>query len=245
MLMKPRTAMVLALILTAFTFSSLAGDLSYKVTAAGFSNYMWRGIKFSKKPVIQNSVAMTYKDYTLTVWSNYDFDQERINEIDFYATYAHTFGKVYVEAAWNHFGLYDLHDSDELYLTLGLVNALNPTITTYVDVNYGKGAYIQGSLSHTFTLPRNLTFTLLGKGGFVINDKYMGLNDEGKEFVNLYCGEFDGTLSIPMGKHARLEPTIGYSFPLSDEGKQAIKNASYPASKQHFLFGGATLTFSF
>jgi len=78
----------------------------------------------------------------------------------------------------------------------------------------------------------------------VIQNSYMGLNDDGNEFTNLFNAEITTSVTLPFSKRWTLEPMIAYSFGLSSDAKQAIRNSGVNGSSDTF-YGGATLTFSF
>lgn len=226
--------------------SLVAGDLEFEASSAFLSHYMWRGERLSKGGVIQPSLTVGYKGFSANAWGNYSFDRngENTDEVDFTASYAGEKNKINYEVGFIHYGVYNGVDSDEIYTSIGHSNFLNPTIKAYFDVNYGKGAYLQAGLEPSIPLGKEASLNFKTFVGYVIKNQYMGLNDAGREFANLFNADFITSLTLPLSRGFTLEPMIGYSTPLSQNARQAIKSASV-GSGSETLYGGATLTFSF
>jgi hypothetical protein len=77
-----------------------------------------------------------------------------------------------------------------------------------------------------------------------INNKIMGFDEDGNDFSNFYNGELSAGLSIPITKAISITPKVAYSFPLSDDAEEAIKNISDDGDKD-ILYGGINVTLSF
>ncbi|MEW6067897.1 MAG: hypothetical protein AB1610_06370 [Nitrospirota bacterium] len=61
---------------------------------------------------------------------------------------------------------------------------------------------------------------------------------------NFYNGELSASLSIPLIKDLTLSPKVAYSFPLSNDAKEAIEKISDDEDKDIF-YGGLNLAISF
>ena len=221
----------------------LGGDVEYEASGALLSHYMWRGLRLSEGGVFQPSFTVGSKGFSANIWANYQFDPNSLTEIDFTATYAGEKGKFNYEAGFIHYGLYDDLDSDEVYGSLGHSDFLNPSFKVYVDVNAGKGTYLQAGIEPSVHLGKEVYLNFKAFAGYVLKNSYMGVNDGGREFSNFYNADFQTSLTIPLGKRFSLEPMIGYSTSLSRNARQAIKNGS-TSSRGETVYGGATLTFS-
>jgi hypothetical protein len=77
-----------------------------------------------------------------------------------------------------------------------------------------------------------------------INNKVMGLNKDKKDFRNFYNAEISSSITILIWKNITATPKVAYSFPLSNDSKEAIKNVSDDRDDD-VLYGGVNLTFSF
>ncbi|MEW6367617.1 MAG: hypothetical protein AB1714_23550 [Acidobacteriota bacterium] len=133
--------------------------------------------------------------------------------------------------------------SHEIFISAGFENILNPTITTYIDVEEGVGAFIEGSVGYDIPLYEEASLTLGGTVGLNIKDGYVGVNDEGEEYTGFHHMEISASASLPVWKLS-VEPLIAYTFPLSDNAKQAIKGFSIDGHSSHF-WGGVSVSIEF
>jgi uncharacterized protein (TIGR02001 family) len=219
--------------------------------ATFMSRYMWRGIRLSDGPVYQASVTTTAKGFFLNVWGNVDFNQKKLNETDLTISYSREIGKLTFESGLIHYGIFEDADNDEIYSGILLSNhPLQPSIQVNFDVRQGKGAYIQGSVGHTFALRPHWDLQLTANLGIVLRDGYLGVRDDGREFSGLHNGEVNAALPIEVSKHWVLRFQIGVTTPLSKDARQAIRNASlWDSASGSFngttVYGGGTLSYSF
>lgn len=220
-----------------------AGDVEFEAGGAVLSHYMWRGLRLSEGGVFQPTVTVGSKGFSANLWANWQFDPNSLTEVDFTGSYAGETGKFNYEAGFVHYGVREGLDSDEIYGRVGHSDLLNPCFSIHVDVNAGKGTYLQAGLEPSIPLKKEISLNFKAYAGYVLKNSYMGLNDGGREFSNFYSADFQTSLTIPMGKGFSLEPMIGYSTSLSRNARQAIKNDSSSARGETF-YGGATLTFS-
>jgi hypothetical protein len=221
----------------------LAGDVEFEASSAVLSHYMWRGLRLSEGGVFQPSVTVGLKGFSANIWANYQFDPNRWSEVDFTGAYSGEKAKIKYEAGFVHYAVNEGLDSDEIYGSVGHSDILNPVFKIYVDVNAGKGSYLQAGLEPSVPLGKDFSLNFKAYAGYVLKNSYMGLNDAGGEFSNFYNADFQASLTIPLCKGLSLEPLLGYSTALSRNARQAIKNSSVSPHGQT-LYGGATLTFS-
>ncbi|MDM7994994.1 MAG: hypothetical protein QUT30_04820 [Acidobacteriota bacterium] len=219
------------------------GDMEFEASGSVLSHYMWRGMRLSEGGVFQPSATVGAKGFSANIWANYQFDPNRWTEVDFTASYAGEKGNFKFEAGFVHYGVNEDEDSDEIFGGIGHSNLLNPSFKVFVDVNAGKGAYLQAGLEPSVPLGKDISLNFKAFAGYVLKNSYMGVNDGGFEFSNFYNADFQTSLSIPLNKNFSLEPMIGYSTSLSRNARQAIRNYSV-SPRGDALYGGATLTFS-
>jgi len=68
--------------------------------------YLWRGITYNTGLVFQPEVSLSYKDFSLTSWSNFgitDADDVNYNEIDFTLGYYHSFNSFDIEGSLSYY----------------------------------------------------------------------------------------------------------------------------------------------
>ncbi len=216
------------------------------------SNYVWRGQKLSNSWVIQPSVGITYGVFGVNIWANYDSDSKidegdghgEFNETDITLNYTRSIDKLTLTAGYIYYALNTANDTQELYLSAGYDTLLAPTLTLYYDFDEGNGAFIVASISHSFEVSKGIALNLGASANYNINNKVMGFDKNGKDFSNFYNAELSSSLSIPVYKSITITPKVAYSFPLSNDAKEAIKNISDDGDKDIF-YGGVNVTLSF
>ena len=208
------------------------------------SNYIWRGQKLSNSWVIQPSVGITYGSFGTNIWANYDSDRTDTTETDLTLNYSFSVNKFKFAAGYIYYALKGADDTQEVYVSTNYDTFLKPTLTIYYDYDEGDGAFILASICHSFGLSKDIALNLGASASYNINNKVMGFDSEGDDFSNFYNGELSSSLSIPISKAITLTPKIVYSFPLSNDAKNAIKSISDDGDKDIF-YGGINMTLSF
>jgi hypothetical protein len=254
--MKRLKIVALTMILTV-TF--LTGTLYAEETkASGYasvdllSNYVWRGQKVSNTWVIQPSVGITYGSFGANIWANYDSDSKidegddhgEFTETDVTLNYTYSINKLTLTGGYIYYALNGTNDTQEIYLSAGYDILLNPTLTIYYDYDEGQGAFIIASIGHSFDLAKDIPLKLGASASYNIEDKVMGTDSKGNEFSNFYNGELTASVSFPLIKGLSVTPKAAYSFPLSNDSKEAIRHISDDGDKDIF-YGGINLTLSF
>jgi hypothetical protein len=117
-------------------------------------------------------------------------------------------------------------------------------LTVYYDFDEGQGAYVLASIGHSFEVIKGTSLNLGASASYNFNNKVMGFDKDGDDFSNFYNAEISSSLNIPIWKSLTLTPKIAYSFPLSDDAEEAIKNISDDGKKDIF-YGGINLTLTF
>lgn len=226
---------------------------------AFLSKYIWRGYEFSKDSlVIQPSVTVGYKGFSLNVWGNLDTDtysgpnkgESKWNETDMTVAYETSFGPVGVGVGYIYYALDSAEDTQEFYLSVGGDVLLAPTLTVYRDVDEYHGWYFNLGISHSFDLPHEITLDLAGSVAYYISDNDgivdydHNLNATTSRFKNFQDGLVSVGLTIPFLKYFTATPMIAYSFPLGNAADKMLKATSLSNSAAHF-FGGVTLSIAF
>jgi hypothetical protein len=219
------------------------------------SSYVWRGQKLSHGWVVQPSVGIIYGEFGANVWANYDSDSRldegnghnghgEFTETDITLNYSHSFDKLSLSGGYIYYALNGAPDTQELYISAGYDVLLKPTLTVYYDYDEGQGAFIVASIGHSFDVSKGMSLNLGASASYNIKNKVMGVDKDGNDFSNFYNGELSSSLNIPVWKAISVTPKIAYSFPLSGDARNAIRNIS-DDGKRNIVYGGVNITLSF
>lgn len=157
-----------------------------------FSSYVWRGLSLTNKPVAQPAVWVSFPagNASITVggWSTIDLGKyDDVNddisesggtsafnfaefdpyaEVSFAAGNATLTGGVTGYIYPNDAGLTSDFNTIEIYGKAGLDVPLSPELAIYYDVDKIKGAYIEGSISHSLAASEKVSIDLGAAAGF-------------------------------------------------------------------------------
>jgi len=224
---------------------SEAADPGFEASLGAYSSYIWRGFKLSDDALqIQPSTTFSINGFSANIWANYDSDAEKCLEVDYTVSYARDFNRFNLELGYIHYDIRAGLDSDELYMSTKYDSLLNPTITVYMDVNEGKGAFIVAGVNYPFKMNSRATMEFGASASAVVNNGYVATNNRGEEFTGLFNCDLSAAASISLGERFSLEPMVGYTFSLSDDASYAIKNGSIEEDDA-FFFAGLSVTASF
>ncbi len=247
-------AVVLTLLISAGSLYAGETKTSGYASVDVMSNYVWRGQKLSNSWVIQPSVGITYGGFGTNIWANYDSDKPEatssdtghgeFTETDLTLNYSFSVHKFNFVAGYIYYALEGANDTQEFYFLSGYDTLFKPTLTIYYDFDEGNGAFIAASIGHSFEVSKGIALNLGASASYNINNKVMGFDKDGKEFSNFYNAELSSSLSIPVYKSITITPKVAYSFPLSNDAKEAIKKISDDGKKDIF-YGGINLTLYF
>jgi hypothetical protein len=222
-----------------------AADLSTSAYTSLWSRYMWRGLRCSSGAVIQSNVSVEYAGFSGSLWTNYDLRKGKLNEIDPTIAYAWKWGGADLSAGWSHYFLMHTADNDEVYASATMSDwFLSPSLTCYWDLDLGKGLYWQAGLAHGFVLNPQVTFNLSATAGYVVQNRYVGVNAEGKEFADWFTGDVIAALPIAVSSRVTIEPRLGYSFPLSRQAREVIRGYGY-GTNTCTLYGALVVSVTF
>ncbi|OHE58764.1 MAG: hypothetical protein A2Z47_13160 [Thermodesulfovibrio sp. RBG_19FT_COMBO_42_12] len=237
-------SVVLTLLISAGSLYAGETKTSGYASVDVMSNYVWRGQKLSNSWVIQPSAGITYGSFGANIWANYDTDRAEATETDLTLNYSFSVNKFNFVAGYIYYALEGADDTQEVYISANYDTFLKPALTVYYDYDEGDGAFILASVCHSFGLSKDIALNLGVSASYNINNKVMGFDSEGYDFNNFYNGELFSFLGIPLSKAITLTPKIAYSFPLSNDAKNAIKSISDDGDKDIF-YGGINMTLSF
>jgi hypothetical protein len=105
------------------SLSDDSNKLHVSVNAGLCDKYLWRGITYNKGLVLQPEVAVTYKDFSLSSWSNlklWDIDGTNSNEIDFTIGYYHSFNSFDIESSLNYYHYFPVPEDNTSEFNLGI-----------------------------------------------------------------------------------------------------------------------------
>src|SRR5262245_49656119 len=170
----------------------VAGSASAQTATIGFdaafnSAYVWRGLTYTNKPVLQPDVWLSAYGFTGGVWANIEpgsytsdisengSDGAGIAEIDGWVEYARSAGNANWKLGWtiytfdtNNSGFTAFYDTHEFYGQVSIGGLpITPTLYAAYDVDKVKGAYIQPSVSYGWKAGPNLTINLGALAGIV------------------------------------------------------------------------------
>jgi len=229
--------------------------------AGAFSKYIWRGFELSEDSiVIQPSVTVEYKGFSMNLWGNLDTDNKvtkecEFNETDLTLAYDTSIGDYDIGIGYIYYALDAANDPEEIYVSVcATACPLAPTLTIYRDITEFIGWYLNLGISHSFEIKNGITLDLGGAVGYYHSDDDDFVKVDGKgtptnhKYREFHDGQFSVGLTIPLDKYFTISPMIAYSFPLSGNADDLISSYNegigYSYDSDYF-FGGATLSIAF
>lgn len=236
-----------------------------------FNRYVFRGYEIGRKSaVIQPSVSLSYKYFSLALWSNIDTNEHRtqsfipdkegrksFNETDLTLSYTYAIDKLSLTAGYIYYALKYNNppgDTEELFLSASYDMIGKPTIAVYRDITSYPGTYFNLSLSHSLPVYKDITLDLGASAGYFTGDDGYWKTFEsgtggytGKKYSALHDGMVKAGFTIPVAKNLTIQPIAQYWFPLSSKAGRSVDGTSYnPNGKVDDTFvTGLNLTFSF
>jgi hypothetical protein len=211
-----------------------------------YSKYVWRGFELSRDSlVIQPSVTVGYKGFSVNFWSNLDTDLHEelrttdgsrfnLNETDITLAYGLTMGLADFSAGYIYYDLDGGIDSQEVFLGVGLDTLLNPSLTVYREFAHAPGWYINFGISHSVPLADDIGLDLGASAGYLDDTDSGGFHD----------GLLSASITYQITEYMAVTPELYYSFALSNRGKDLIREASV-SGDDNFVYGGVSVSFSF
>ena len=196
------------------------------------SSYVWRGIQLSDDElVIQPSVGIAYKGFSVNFWSNYNTDTTEEDETDFTLDFSNAIGKVGYSFGYIYYALSgdNVEDSQEVYGAVSYDTILSPSLTVYRDFDEFLSTYVVFSVGQDFKVA---DFTV-SSGASLSYYFYDNADDDWQNF------EVSLSTSIPVRKPlSPLDPMVAYSVGLYEDESTGTK-------LDDEFYGGVTVAFNF
>jgi hypothetical protein len=176
------------------SLSDESNKLQVSVNAGFCNKYLWRGKTYNKGLVLQPEVAITYKDFSLSSWSNFklwDVDGTNSNEIDFTVGYHHSFNSFDIESSLNYYHYFPVPEDNTSEFNLGIYYPLGDFTLfarSSIDILKNRGG-LYGEIGFDYEKELSEKFTafgtlLTGMASNKFNSYYLGI-EKGKGAFNL------------------------------------------------------------
>ena len=134
-----------------------APDVTGSVTFTGLNKYIFRGAELSARSVVlEPSVIINYKGFSLNVWGNIDTDQhatqvfspdkdgsgqgkKSFNETDLTLSYTYAIDKLGLTGGYVYYGTEYAQQTQELFISATYDIISHPTIAVYRDIDAYPG----------------------------------------------------------------------------------------------------------
>jgi len=241
--MKKFIVMVAAVMMTAVASVAVAEvKVSGDVYVNPVSKYVWRGFDLSEgRGVVQGGVDVSYKDVTVSYWSNEQMvsgpslKSGDVTETDITLNYAYTPVELLSLNVGNiYYNLDSLADTNELYLKATLNTLLSPTLAVYYDWDKAKktGLFYTLSVGHSFELMKNLGLNLGALASYNMKSDYSTGN-----YNNMHNYELAQSLDYSLTDNIKISASHLYSNAFSNVAKdQGVKGQSIVGLKAAFNF---------
>ena len=144
-----------------------------------------------------------------------------------------------------YYGKRGAPDTTEVYAGVSREMPLNPAFTLYYDVDEGDGALALLSVSQDLPVGAGVSLSLAAAASYNMNHKVMGTLADGEPFAGFYHGELGLAVALPAGRRLAIAPRILYSFPLTDQAREAMQEASFDGHTTSLLSGGVSFVIGF
>lgn len=242
----------------------ISEDLSANFNMSIYSQYIWRGLELSRDSlVIFPTMTVAYKGFAVNLWADLDTrfaatpDKEfKLQETDVTVSYSnsyepwklnYTIGWIlydYQPTAGNPDGTITDTKNQEVFLSLGLDTLLKPTLSIYNEIELGQAWYFNLGLSHSFAVYKDWS---LDVGGWVSYLEDHSVPAGTKGFSDFHDGNIYAGLKIPINAYLSIKPNMQYSFALSSEAAQRIRDNSealFHHRQDNFFYGGLIVDIS-
>jgi hypothetical protein len=240
------------------------------VSLDGLSQYIWRGFALSRNFVLQPSVTVGYKGFSLNVWGNFDpreaytpltRRQAKWNETDVTLGYSKDVynGEAIKAITLNLGGIYYAYDAaiypqgDSLEFYFGGaidVNWFKFTAAANKEFFHYPAWWLTLGISRVFELPWNKSTLELGNNFIFLFAQDKGAwPDHGdftrtRAFNDPLAGQLYATLNIPVHKYVTVSPKVGFWYALGGKSTDMLRNLSWDFQQNH-VYGGLNVTFAF
>ncbi len=247
-----------------------AAQTTVGVDAAVFSSYVWRGVTYTNKPVLQPDLYLTFPlgkaSFTAGGWANVDlgkYDGSKdisesggasafnLAEFDWWGEFGIPAGPAtltlgatgYIFPNPKSCGCFNSDfNTIEAYGKVALSGPLSPKLSVYYDVDKVKGLYAEGSVAHGFPLgPKTLTLgALLGYNNGQSVDSDKSFNFADDGFTHL---DLSASLGLSAGSIS-ITPSVHGVFGFDDATQFTNASNAAAADTKFKIWGGVTLSWS-
>ena len=221
--------------------------ISVIVNVDFMSKYVWRGIVFNKKPVLQPSLTLGYGAVSLNFWSNMDMTDQngysnKFNELDFTFDYSSSLSSLEYSAGMDKFTFPNtgFNSTTEMYLSLSSEKTGDASVTVYQDIDQCEGTYISlgnGTSIHLGNLTSLDVGVSINWGSAKHNNFYYGVDNSAVTDCS-----FSISATFDLWRFISLTPSIAYSALMNSSIRQAFKANDI---ERDTLFGGIGAGVSF
>lgn len=201
---------------------------SVSVESAFTNSYLWRGIQFNKGLLLQPSVTMQYKGFSLNIWNSTSIvetnENETIKELDFTLLKSIEAGNFYFEPAL-------------LFYTYPTKNSITATAEASLYAAYFKGSFgvfinpaadilanAGGAFSEagfTFDNETDHSHTVLNFAYGAGNKKFSDYNITGNETLNINSTykliDFNGYYQKSLNETIFIKPSITFFYLINSD----------------------------
>ncbi|NVN99925.1 MAG: hypothetical protein HXX17_11420 [Geobacteraceae bacterium] len=211
------------------------------------SKYVFRGLDLSQsRGVMQGGVDVSYKNFTVSYWSNeqmfsgYDpattFKAGQTTETDITLNYAYTPVEALTLNVGNtYYTLSGAPNTNEVYLKATLNKLLSPTFAVYYDWDKSRntGLFYSLSVGHTVELAKNLGLNL----GALASYNMENPSASAVKYNNLDNYELSASVDYSINDKFKVTPNYLYSNAFNSAGRiGGVKNQSIVGLKAAFVF---------
>lgn len=236
-------AMMAVLMAASVSVATSEDKVTGDVYVGPVSKYVFRGLDLSEnRGVIQGGVDLSYKNFTLSYWTNYQtisgptLEAGNATETDITLNYAYTPVELLTLNVGNTYYTFDgFDDTNELYLKATVNTLLAPTVAMYYDWDNAKqgGLFYTLSIGHTFNPLKNLGINLGALASYNAKNPSASVN-----YNNLHNYELTASLDYSVTDSIKITPSYLYSNSFNSTARVLgnIHDQSVCALKATFLF---------
>jgi hypothetical protein len=238
-------AVAVALFATMVSVAGAEDKVTGDVYVGPVNKYVFRGNDLSANQwVVQGGADLSYKDFTLSYWSNWQghaaggIKRSKITETDITLNYAFSPIKLISMNAGNiYYSLDGINDTNELYLKTTLNTLLSPTLAIYWDWDEATqaGLFYTLSIGHTFEVTKQLGVNVGALASY--NQHNPSAAFAAYEYNNLHNYELSVSADYAVTDAIKISPSFVYSNAFNSDGRNnGISDESIYGIKAAFNF---------
>lgn len=237
--------MAAALSVSAATVAMAEVKVSGDVYVGPVSKYVWRGFDLSEgRGVVQGGVDVSYKDFTVSYWSNAQMAGSPtlkagdVTETDITLNYTYKPVELLTLNVGNiYYNLDGFADTNELYLKTTLNTLLSPTFTVYYDWDEAReaGLFYTFSVGHSLGLMKNVGLNLGALASYNMESDYSTGN-----YNNWHNYELTASVDYSINDNIKISPYYLYSNAFNSTARNnavfEVTDQSVVGLKAAFIF---------